>query len=494
MPASASPRHPASAEGTAARPRRWSLTLRLACSNAFSFFILMSLVSTLLYAGLASQLAKQNHTYLHDEVTSLGNMIQAQREISVIFKELNFEHSGSEYVKHFIRVMDGDGALLMESPGMERFLPRGLFRIPYRDRPATDTALVGPDGRDYLTTLVWIDVDPRFNRRAVLQVALDVTNVREILVGYRTKIGLALALGFALCCGASFLIARQGTRSLVALTDTVRRITVTNLEERVGGDGWPSEIGVVADAINHMLDRMEDSFARLYRSASNLSHKMRTPLTILKGEAEVALSRPRSAEELEAVIASSLDEVTRLTRLADNILFLGNAELGKFSLTLSDLTAREEAEEVIDFYGPVAEEKGITLECRGDAKLVADRVLFRKSLAALISNAITYNSSRGVVQLSVTQGAGLACEISVADAGCGMAADQLGKIFDRFYRIYATRHMDPHGTGLGLPIAKAIMDLHQGSITVRSEPGRGTTVTLSYPDPESFPSETAAQG
>ena len=470
------------------KSRSWSLTLWLTFCNSLSAFLLISLIAALLYGGLAAQLKNQNHLYLHDEVSSLENMIRTQGSKGAVVAELGPAHSGDEYLKHYMRLMDKSENVIMETPGMPAVIPEHSSAIPPRSgRPGVDRSWRAANGREMLSTIVWVDLQKGDGEHGILQVALDVTNVEEILVGYRHKIYLVLSLGFLLCIAVSYLIARRGTQPLREVTELVRRITATNLEDRISGTAWPCEITVLADAMNLMLDRLEDSFARLYNSATNLSHKMRTPLTILRGEAEVALSRKRSVEELEDVIASSLEEVGRLSRLGESILFLANAEMGKFQVERSVLHSRVEADTVIEYYSPLAEEKGITLTCQGSALLVADGTLFCKSLSALISNALTYNAPGGTVALTLRQRDGLSGELLVTDSGCGIPSDELVKIFDRFYRIYASRHMDPHGTGLGLPIVKAIMDLHDGSVTVQSVPGQGTTVSLIFPAPGDAP-------
>ena len=463
--------------------RCWSLTLWLTVCNALSAFSILALISALLYGGLAEQLRNQNHLYLHDEVNSIENMLSSPGHGLTLAKELGPHHSGLEYVKHYIRLMDRDERVLQETPGMAEVIPEHSFPVPPRSaRPGADRASRAANGNAVLSTVGWVELEPGSGKYGILQVALDVTNVDELLVGYRNKVYLMLCFGILLCVGVSFAIARRGTRPLGEMAGQVRRITATNLEDRVSGSDWPCELDELADAMNLTLERLEDSFTRLYNSATNLSHKMRTPLTIMRGEAEVALSRKRSAEELEDVIASGLEEVGRLSRLAENILFLANAELGKFQVERAVLDCREEVDTMLDYYSPLAEEKGISLTCQGGASLVVDSTLFCKSLAALISNAITYNEPGGSVALTLRQGDGLSGELSITDSGCGIPECEKTKVFDRFYRIYATRHMDPHGTGLGLPMVKAVVDLHDGMISLQSIPGQGTTVTLSFPE------------
>jgi two-component system heavy metal sensor histidine kinase CusS len=461
----------------------WSLTTWLTLSNAGSAFLILALIASLLYGGLVVQLESQNQFYLHDEVQMLEQIIRSKGDDASLAATLSPDHTGKEYVKHFIRLMDKNGRIVYETPRMAELAPRAAFHAALRDgRPGVDKSWRSANGELAVGTSEWVDLGKSTGEQGILQVALDVTNVDSILIGYRVKIYGLLFPGFLLCVAVSYAIARKGTSSLVEMTGHVRRITASNLKEHISGSDWPRELNVLARAANQMLDRLDDSFSRVYNSATNLSHKMRTPLTILRGEAELALSRDRTVEELQDVIASSLEENDRLLRLIENILFLSSAEMGKFNTVASQLELRGELDSVVDFYTPFAEEKGIAITCSGSAEVQVDASLFRKA-AALISNAIIYNAPGGTVELILRQGEDLSGELSVSDSGCGIIATELPKIFDRFYRIYATRYRDPQGTGLGLPIAKAIMDLHNGAIAVQSQPEQGTTVILKFPAP-----------
>ena len=462
---------------------RLSLTLWFALSTSIAAFFLLAFISFLLYLGLAAQLKSQNHFYLHDEVNILIKMIGSESDDGPLSAEINSDRNGGvEYVKHYIRLLDRNGKVVKETTDMGVVAPHDKFSTPVRDgRPGIDRLWRTAHGNMVLGTAEWVDLGKPSGEQGVLEVALDVTNVQSILEGYRHKIYGALFVGFFLCVAMSLAIARRGTRPLREMTEMINRISVSALDERISGADWPRELRTLSDATNLMLDRLQCYFERLYNSARNLSHKMRTPLTILKGEAEVALSRERTVEELQDVIVSGLEENRRLVRLVDNILFLSDAEIGKFQCTPCPLDADRELEKVLDFYSPLAEDKEISITCQGSACLMADASLFRKAAAALISNALPYNSPGGSVTLQLSQGDGNSGKLTCSDTGCGFDDSEKAKIFDRFYRIYGTRHRDPHGTGLGLSTVKAIMDLHNGGVEVQSAPGQGTVVTLIFP-------------
>src|SRR5262249_16434652 len=148
---------------------------------------------------------------------------------------------------------------------------------------------------------------------------------------------LVLGIALVVCAFAGYHIARRGLRPLVEITATTRRIRSTTLSERLAGHGLPAELGELAATFNEMLDRLEGAVARLGRFSADIAHELRTPVNHLRGEAEVALSRPRSPEEYREVLGSGLEECVRLTRLIDSLLFLARAEVPETQITLEPL-------------------------------------------------------------------------------------------------------------------------------------------------------------
>jgi two-component system, OmpR family, heavy metal sensor histidine kinase CusS len=479
---SSSPADPADVAGRTSPPRRtWSLSLRLALLTAVSSFAILTVISVQMYLLLVNHLTERNKSYLRDEVETLAQMARLRGFSETLAMEMHIEPVGEEYVTHYVRLLNNKGEPVLATPNMESLLPRELF--PPAEKRGKVGEAVGArarDGSSFILTTVRLDGEKEQNGW-VLQVALDVTNVEKILDGYRNKLAITLAIGFLLCVGAGFAIARRETRPIREITEKARVITASSLDERLSGEDWPQELNSLAAAMNGMLDRLQDSFRRLDISVANLTHKLRTPLTVLRGEAELALGRERSAEELREVIESSLAEYERVSTLIDNIVLIAQAESGRLHPVRIKIKARAEIDKLLDFYGPLAEEKEIAIALEGDATLSADPTLFRKAIAKLISNALTYTPSGGRAVISVRQQEDRSVEIMVTDNGCGIAEEEIPRVFDRFYRVYSTRYTDPHGSGLGLPIVKTIMELHNGVIEVRSRVGQGTTAVLIFP-------------
>jgi two-component system heavy metal sensor histidine kinase CusS len=465
-------------------PSPRSLSGWLALTTTATAFVILSLISILLYWGMASHLRNLNHLFLRDELNIIMVMLRSEDYKRELAGELQADHAGEEYVKHYVRLLDAEKRTVSETPGMSESLPGSVFPSLERDsHHSGEITWRAPDGSLFLLATAWVDLGKAGGEWGYLQAALDVTNVEQVLASFRTKLVACLIAGFLLCAVTGLVVARRGVRPLREMTARARAITSASLDERLAGAGWPTELNSLAGALDGMLDRIQDSFARLYNSVANLTHKLRTPITIIRGEAEVALTGEHSAEELREVIASSLEECGRLTHLVDNIIFVAQADAGKLQQVLIKTKARAEMEKVLDFYDPLAEEKGIAISCEGDATLEADPALFRKAFANLLSNALIFTPAGGRVDISTRQMDDGSAEIRVADTGCGIAEAELPKIYDRFYRVYETRYLDPHGSGLGLSLVKAIMELHYGSIEVRSQLAKGTTATLEFPPP-----------
>jgi two-component system, OmpR family, heavy metal sensor histidine kinase CusS len=265
-------------------------------------------------------------------------------------------------------------------------------------------------------------------------------------------------------------------RPIREITSAAQAITASALSERVSTQSWPRELATLAAEFDRMLERLEDSFERLSRFSSNIAHELRTPISNLMGETEVALGRSLTAEQYREVLASSLEEYQRLSHFIDSLLFLARAETANLQIHKSDFAAQESISAVMEFYEPLAKESDVELTNTGKARIRGDEPLFRRAISNLLSNALRHVSPGG----SVTIEAGsepTAVIVVVKDNGGGVAPKDLPKLFDRFYRGENSRD----GVGLGLSIVKSIMSLHHGSVQVASEPGKGTTVILRFP-------------
>jgi two-component system heavy metal sensor histidine kinase CusS len=197
------------------------------------------------------------------------------------------------------------------------------------------------------------------------------------------------------------------------------------------------------------------------------------------GEAQVALTRERSPEEYRTVIESAAAECERLSGIIDNLLFLARAESAEQQVTRSGFDGRAAIEKIASFYQVSAEDRHIAISCDGNAEFFVDPLLFNRAVGNLVDNALRFTPDGGEIKISLHQSEN-GSEASVRDSGSGIASEHLPRVFDRFYRGDASR--SSAGTGLGLALVKSIVDLHGGTAKIESTVGRGTTVTLAFPD------------
>lgn len=461
-------------------PGTLSLTARLTVLSTLATTGVLLFAIAFQFLALVRDLEFEDNDFIIDKIRVIEAIIARYPDGRVhLEQEVQWEGNMREDSRYLVRIVDSRKRVIMETRGMDRIAPPAMFPAPARDTHAIGRGkkFTTPEGRVYLVNAAWTGGRQAPDSRQV-QVALDVTEEEEMLEGYKQKMAFVFLAGLFLSAGLNVVVVRRGLRPLVQLTETAGRIDVTTLNERIDARVWPRELARFAAAFDAMLTRLETSFERLESSSANLAHEIRTPLNILRGETEVALSRARSPEEYRRVIESSLEEYERLSRLIDNILFLARAEQ---RIEPVPLDAGHELGLLQDYYGTLAEEKGIAISCTGGGTISADPLLFQRAVGNLLSNAIRYTPAGGAITVSIDRAEDGGTLLTVADTGIGIAPGDLPRVFDRFYRSSEARTLNAQGTGLGLAIVRSIMELHRGSVIIDSAPGRGTAVTLRFP-------------
>jgi two-component system heavy metal sensor histidine kinase CusS len=273
-------------------------------------------------------------------------------------------------------------------------------------------------------------------------------------------------------------VTKHGLRPLKEMTQSVARVGPAHLKERLAPADWPRELRPLASAFDEMLKRLDDSFTRLSQFSADLAHELRTPIANIMGEAQVALTRDRTAGEYREIIESTIAECERLSRIVDNLLFVARVDAEREPIQKKRFDARAAAEKIATFYQTIADDHHVAISCSGEGEIYADPDLFERALANLLDNALRFTPENGSIQIALSE-YNARFEVAVSDNGCGIAPQHLPRVFDRFYRAESSRSSD--GAGLGLALVKSIVELHGGNATIHSEVGRGTTVTLAFP-------------
>ncbi len=461
-----------------------TLAFRLTAAYSLVGLLLLLLATAGLYVVLRIELEKSTGLFLADKLHVLRTLLRERpTDVEGLREEIELESAARRYQQFYIRLIDEHGVPLLTTPGMaERLDLRELARRT-QNRPEHLVSMTGSNGQAFRVTNASARVGTTPARTFTIEIAIDVAQEEGLLRRYRSwfwAILLATAILFPVL---GYGIARHGIRPIEEIAATARRITSTNLRERIQSEGYPSELASLAGTFNEMLDRLEGSFEQISRFTADIAHDLRTPINNIRGEAEVALARARTVDEYRDVLESSLEEAVRLSDLIGDLLFLARAESPQTDLRRQPVNVGTLIAAVLEYYEATASDGGISLIAAVAAERLTaalDRPLMLRAVSNLVANAIAHTPRGGSVILAASA-SDAELSIQVSDTGAGIPSEALPRVFDRFFRVDPSRSRSSGGTGLGLAIVQSIMTLHGGSASIASHPGRGTCVTLRMP-------------
>ena len=334
----------------------------------------------------------------------------------------------------------------------------------------------GKSYRSYLYPLVLVGEQ---HRQHLLQVAASTDETQQVLNNVLKFLAILVLVGMVGGAGAGWWLAGYAVRPVVEITRQAEAFDVKPQHHRISAQSDTVELNRLVTVLNAMLERIDGALDLQRRFLADAGHSIMTPLTILRGDIDVALRRPRSAEEYEDVLKQSLKDLKDVSILADDLITLARSDGGALNPDLQRVAVTELLSDAAKTFESSARRAGTRIQVHSDSDqfVYADRALLERAVGNILDNAIKYASEGDEIVLSAAHDADGWVRLSVADHGPGVPPEQLDKLFDRFYRGAAGRRQGV-GSGLGLPIAKAIIESHEGDIHVWSEPGKGTTVTV----------------
>ena len=305
----------------------------------------------------------------------------------------------------------------------------------------------------------------------------------ETLRLFRYYLWLFAPILLLVAAGVGYWMSRRALAPVDALVRTARDIGGANLSSRLHKLETGDELQRLSDTLNEMLDRIETAFLRVTQFTADASHELRTPVSLIRTEAELALRRSRGEDEYKESLRHILLEAERTTNLIEQLLALARADSGRETLDIQPVDLRPLMRSVVDGWQQVAAIRNLqfTSNIREQSTFVmGDETLLRRLADILLDNAFKYTPSPGSVRLSFGQQAATAV-LTVQDSGVGIADVDQSKIFERFYRVDKARSRDQGGTGLGLAIAQWIVAQHRGLIAVESRLGEGAVFRVELP-------------
>lgn len=378
---------------------------------------------------------------------------------------------------YFVRLADRDGKVLLASD------MRFWLAVPQAGRLLDGEAV----GAERLDTLVLADarrkarlLSARVAPQRYLQIGVSLEDSEQFFDHFRRVGLLILAAMLGLGGLTGWALARKAMAAVENVTAAATRIADGHFSERVEVAGQGREIGRLVSAFNLMAERVQTVLTEMRQVNDHIAHDLRSPLTRIRGLAETAVVDGTVSGEGAEIAGSVVEECDRLMQMINTMLDITEAEAGIAGLKLAPVDLAELVGEVVELFAGVAEDQGIDLagEAAAPVPVSADRRRLQRALANLVDNAIKYTPPGGRVRVAAAARDGTAT-IGVQDSGPGIAADDLPRIFDRFFRSDRSRHRP--GSGLGLSLAQAVAHAHGGRIEVASAPGAGSLFTLIVP-------------
>lgn len=313
----------------------------------------------------------------------------------------------------------------------------------------------------------------------LVAIGVDITQHGQFMASFQRTLWFFVAIAAALAGILGWIAVRRGLAPLQAIRQGAANVTASRLDYRLAVESVPAELAELVQTLNDMLARLDDSFTRLKDFSSDLAHELRTPISNLMTETQVALTRTRSIDEYRDVLASNAEEYEHLARMIGDMLFLAQSDNGLIVPKREPVDLAAQVTELFDFFEALAEEKQLHLSLTGGATVSGDKLMLRRALANLLSNAIRHASDGGSIEVRIESTSG-GVVLAVENTGEPISKEHLSRIFDRFYRADPSRHRSGEGAGLGLAITRSIIQAHGGEINAKSS-GNGVCFELRIP-------------
>ena len=455
---------------------RLSLTARL------TLLFTMGSGAVLLALGWLVGVAIERHFEELDRAELTGKLQHAQHLIAQVGTPAQLERLavplGEAFLAHHdlvVRVMGPDQQVLLATPGAQWPTP---WPVAAADLASAPLWTWTQDGRNYRGLAATFPT--AMASQVQVAMAIDSGHHDAFLRTLQRSLWLFVACAVLFMGLLGWFAARRGLAPLRAMREQAAAVTAHSLDRRLPAQAVPAELADLAATLNEMLERLEEAFRRLSDFSSDLAHELRTPISNLMMQTQVALSRPRDADSYRAILESNAEEFERLARMIADMLFLAKAENGLTIVHGEPVDLAREVRDLFDFYEALADERRIALTLTGEGVVQGDRLMLRRALNNLLSNALRHTPPGGRVSVAIVRQEGQVL-LRVENTGDTIPARHLARLFERFYRADPSRqHASGEGTGLGLAITQAILRAHLREVTAASDGGL-TVFTLRFP-------------
>jgi len=459
---------------------RWKLTLWYGGVLA----VVLTLFSAVVYTVMSHQLMERIDQGLNEELADVLSEVHRHQDSASLLEWLNrrfAHHEGFDF-----EITDSNGERFFANP---RLIEQSLSFADASEGnspPRFETLSIGAAGRWRIVAVQDTGPSSPLTVKIGRSLATFEHETRELLFTFLLTGPITLLIAVS----GGYFLARRALNPVHAITQTAKRISVQQLSERISVNNPTDELGILAETLNEMIERLERSFQEMRRFTADAAHELRTPLAVMRNDVEVTLRSSRSGEEYCRVLENVLDETNRLTTMADQLLFLCRQDAGLQANRQESIPMDDLLEGVVVNMQLVAGEKGVSLKLVANPShsIMGDPRQLRSVFYNLLDNAIKYTPASGAISVTSKADNGQLVVV-IADTGIGIPEEHLAKIFDRFYRVDPARSGDENGAGLGLSICQSVIRGMAGDIHVVSSVEQGTTITVRLPQ-QSFTSHT----
>jgi two-component system heavy metal sensor histidine kinase CusS len=449
-----------------------SLTLRLTLLFAAGSMAVLVVLGYLVGVSVQQHFVDIDREELLGKIELVRHILSKTRtteDFTAIPGRMDDSFTGHPHL--FVRISDPEGKLLYTTEA-SRF-PDDLFPMkPAASAPAPpEIATWKHEDHSFRGAMVGVDTPYPEARRLIVAVAISIDHHVAFFDEFRRNLWISIALCVLVTTALGWVAAAKGLTRIREMADVAQSISASRLHDRLDIETLPPELVDLAVAFNGMLARLEDSFRRLSDFSSDLAHELQTPLSNVMTQTHVALSRPRSADEYREVLYSSMEECDRLARTIADMLYLAKADHGQIVPRAEPIDLANEVRELFEFYDALVEDRAVRLSCSGEGSIRGDKLMIRRALSNLLSNAIAHTPAGGRVEVLLAASGSGVTTIRVRNEGESIPPEHLSRLFDRFYRVDPARERATGGAGLGLAITKSIVAAHGGTISAASEDG-----------------------
>jgi heavy metal sensor kinase len=463
--------------------KKLSIGLRLTLWYLAIFFVAELIFGAGMWIILRQNLFDIADAALEDQAADLQRFLEARKDAAI--PQLQAEISEDykiERSEDYLQITDANGNVIYRSRFLEEH-PLPPLSADLLDRPLHESRKLGHERFRFLSTQIEV------GRMYIVRIGHPMHEEIETLDAFR---GYLLWFAPLLLLGASaggYWLSRRALAPVDALTRTARTISGHNLSSRLEQLQTGDELQRLSDTLNEMLARIESAFLRITEFTADASHELRTPIALIHTEAELALRRSRNEAEYQEALRHILLEADRTAKLIEELLALARADSGREALDIHPIDLFPLLRESASKWNQVAVLRNLQFEeglAPNALPVMGDANALRRVIDILLDNAMKYTPSPGKITFSANENKEAGhVTVSVEDTGMGIAPEDRGRIFERFYRVDKARSRELGGAGLGLAIAQWIVQLHGGSITVKSEVGKGSTFAIQIPSPPS---------